>query len=64
VTAWAPRVGESVVYRPTYGPAEDGVVTGVSARAGYVFVRYAGQHPSAPGKATHVSDLEPASSGC
>jgi hypothetical protein len=44
-------IGESVVYLPDHGgPAEDGVITGVSSSV--VFVRYRHQHPTAGGQAT------------
>ena len=48
------HIGHGVVYRPTVGPAEDGVITSVSALM--VFVRYAGS-PGTP-KATRPEDLE------
>jgi hypothetical protein len=52
------EVGDAVVYRSHPGAApEDGVVTGLSSDATLAFVRYRGQHPGAPGKATPVSAL-------
>jgi hypothetical protein len=52
------EVGDAVVYRSHPGAApEDGVVTGLSSDASLAFVRYRGQHPGAPGKATPVSAL-------
>ena len=43
------RVGDAVVYRAHDGRSEDGVVTSLNER--YVFVRFTGMHPDAPGKA-------------
>lgn len=54
-----PQVGDPVVYRPYDGaPAEDGVVTKLSADPSLVFVKYTGQHPDATGQATPVHRLE------
>lgn len=50
------HIGSGVLYRPAWGPTEDGVITGVSERM--VFVRYASQHPGAAGQATYPGDLE------
>ena len=51
--------GDRVVYHPYPGaPAEDGVVTGLSNDPSLVFVRYASQHPGAPGQATPKVRLE------
>lgn len=51
-------VGDGVVYRPhPDAPNEDGVVTGLSSDPSLVFVRYATQHPGAPGRATAVAML-------
>lgn len=53
------RIGQAVVYRPHPGAKpEDGVVVAVSTDPTLVFVRYAGDHPDAPAKATRVVDLE------
>lgn len=57
---FTPHVGQAVVYRPYPGAApEDGVVTRLSADPSLVFVKYAGQHPDADGRATRIVDLEP-----
>lgn len=47
------HIDEGVVYTPAGGPAEDGVITGVSNRA--VFVRYKGDLHA---KATNPADLK------
>lgn len=53
------EVGDGVVYRPyPGGPAEDGVVTRLSADPTMVFVRYRDQHPGAAAKATPIRLLE------
>ena len=56
-------IGRGVVYtprnldgRPLLHKREDGVITSVSDR--FVFVRYAGQHPTAAGQATEPDRLE------
>ena len=51
-------VGRGVVYQASYpdAPREDGVITSFNEWS--VFVRYATQHPSAPGQATSREDLE------
>lgn len=46
------HIGDGVVYAPSHGRREDGVITGVSDR--YAFVRYAGDGHS---KATDPADL-------
>jgi hypothetical protein len=46
------RIGYGVVYHPEHGPAEDGVIVGVSEV--YVFVRYRGDEHA---KATRPEDL-------
>jgi hypothetical protein len=46
------HVGAGVVYAPSSGKREDGVITSVNAS--YVFVRYAGDNGS---KATNPADL-------
>jgi len=46
-------VGRAVVYRPQFGPAEDGTIT--SFNEAFVFVRYRGDAGS---KATRREDLE------
>ena len=51
-------IGSGVVYTPYDGArGEDGVVTGHCMDPSMVFVRYAGQHPSAPGQATPLHRL-------
>lgn len=50
------KPGTPVVYVAKHGAREDGVITGVSGD--YVFVRFAGQHPTAAGKACLPRDLE------
>lgn len=58
------KVGDPVVYRAFPGAeAEDGVVTSLSENGRTVFVRYRGQHPSAPGKGTNATDLQHAHKG-
>lgn len=47
------RIGNAVVYRPTVGPVEQGVITSVNSH--YVFVRYGSNIGSA---ATRPEDLE------
>lgn len=54
------KPGTPVVYVPKHGKREDGIVTGISERLNYVFVRFAGQHPTAHGLACRPEDLEPA----
>lgn len=53
------RVGDAVVYRADGLRddlrCEDGVVSSVGEQ--YVFVRFTGQHPDAPGKACRPQDL-------
>lgn len=50
-------IGRGVVYTGNFnGPREDGMIT--SFNEVVVFVRYVGQHPSAPGKATRREDLD------
>jgi hypothetical protein len=50
------HIGHGVVYRPPdCGGPEDGVITSVGDR--YVFVRYAGRHPSAAGVPTPPETL-------
>jgi len=46
------NIGAGVVYTPTHGDREDGVITSVGDR--YVFVRYRGDQHS---KATSPDDL-------
>lgn len=49
------HIGAGVVYAPTHGPREDGVITSVgSGPAGMVFVRYGSDTGS---KATRAADL-------
>lgn len=48
-------IGKSVVYTGASGH-EEGVITSFNDR--YIFVRYVGQHPNAPGKATKREDLK------
>lgn len=50
------KIGDAVVYAPHTGRREDGVVTSTNER--FVFVRFTGMHPSAPGKACDPNDLE------
>lgn len=45
--------GDQVVYRPAYGPCEEGVVTSVNDRV--VFVRY--KATQVKGTATYATDL-------
>lgn len=53
------KVGDAVVYKPEGvqpGLAlEDGIVTSVNDH--YVFVRFTGMHPAAPGRACRPEDL-------
>ncbi len=49
-------IGRGVVYRPSYGDPEDGVITSIGWK--FVFVRYASQPPGANGQATSAGDLE------
>lgn len=52
------QVGDGVVYHARPGQrGEDGVVTGLSRDPTLVFVRFADQHPGAPGKATPIRML-------
>ncbi len=49
-------IGKAVIYRDLpWTPAEDGIITSFNRR--YVFVRYKGQHPSAPGQPTLRKNL-------
>lgn len=48
-------VGQRVVYRPAFGPCEEGTVTSIGSE--YVFVCYG--LPGSTSKATRLADLEP-----
>lgn len=48
-------IGRAVIYEPTHGSSEDGVITGVNDS--FVFVRYRKQHPASNGQATSYENL-------
>lgn len=48
-------VGRAVIYHPSHGYSEKGIVTSFNER--FVFVRYEKQHPTATGQATSRENL-------